>query len=60
MKIEKSHFIYLFVLFVSGFNVCQFNPEHELFACGSVEVKEKSNFSAKNESFLSIGSCRML
>ncbi len=41
MKIEKSHFIYWFALFVSGFNVCQFNPEHELFACGSVEVNDK-------------------
>lgn len=28
----------------SEFNACQFNPEHELFACGSIEVKAHSSF----------------
>ncbi|CAF3367522.1 unnamed protein product [Rotaria socialis] len=32
------------IFFSNGFNACQFNLEHELFACGSVEVEINSIF----------------
>jgi hypothetical protein len=60
-KIENLTSGFFFLFYYSGFNACQFNPEHELFACGSVEVTVQLNvYLKKNENFLSLGSCRML
>ena len=39
----------------SEFNACQFNPEHELFACGSIEVKLIHNFKCEIAFFFSQG-----
>jgi len=36
-NLEQGQFLEPIKCKSTGFNVCQFNPEHELFACGSVE-----------------------